>query len=184
MFQNLDHFHQKKQSSPSVGVVGYYTGINQTRPEFPVVENWFFGCVKESRFLGYWKSEFMRINDFSSSFTYVDNMNFNGIDLQRFGLMRYYLTMHVATQPILQRKKIGHMICLDRSEDGPFKYLFDHNWQIYQATENLCDRPFRLQSPAAGTRGKKIYAPTSTRVGSRVYQVLPTAITVVDTGSG
>jgi hypothetical protein len=147
LFQNLDYFHEKQQLSPSVEVVGYYTGINQTRPEYPVIESWFFGCVKESRFVGYWKSEFMRINHFSTSFTYVENMHINGIDLQNLGWMRYYLAIHVAAQSILQRKNLGYMISLDRAEDGPFAYLFDYNWDMHRATEQLCLRPFCLHSP-------------------------------------
>jgi hypothetical protein len=158
MFDSLDYFHQKQQSSPSIEVVGYYTGINQTRPEYPVIESWFFGCVKESTFVGYWKAEFMRINDFSSSFTYVENVNFNGIDLQNLGWMRYYLAILVAAQSILQRKKISHMISVDRAEDGPFKYPSDYNWDMRRATEELCERPFRLYSPFIKftSKGRKV----------------------------
>jgi hypothetical protein len=158
MFDNLDYFHEKQQSSPSVEVVGYHTGINQTKPEFPVIENWFFGCVKKSTFVGLWKSEFMRINDFSSSFTYVENMKCNGIDLQRLGSLRYYLSMHVAAQSVLQRKQTSHMICLDRAEDGPFKYLHDHNWNMCRATTELYLRPYRMHSPFIKftSKGRKV----------------------------
>jgi hypothetical protein len=158
MFENLDYFHEKQQSSPSIEVVGYYTGINQTRPQFPVIESWFFGCVKESTFVRCWKSEFMRINDFYSSVTYVENMNCNGIDLQNLGLSRYYLAIHVAAQSVLQRKKTSHMICLDRAEDGPFKYLADHNWDMCRATKELSLHSYRMYSPFIKftSKGRKV----------------------------
>jgi hypothetical protein len=149
MFENLDYFHEKQQSSPSVEVVGYRTSKHETRPEFPMIENWFFGCVQQSVFIGHWKSEFMRINDFSNSILYVENMKMNGINLQNIGYLRYYLSMHVAAQSVIQRKQsITKLLYLDRSEDGPFEYWLKYSWGDKQkAIDRLCHGPFIVHSP-------------------------------------
>jgi hypothetical protein len=150
MTRNLDYYHSKQQLSPLTEVVGYYIDGFTTRSEFPVIESWFIGCVPESRFIGWWKAEFMRINDFSSTVTYVENIRMNGIDLQKIGLYfgRYYLSIHVAAQTILQgRRRSIDLICLDKAEEGPFYYLFRNGWNTVRSMEDLRVRSYQSSCP-------------------------------------
>jgi hypothetical protein len=150
MIRNLDYFHYKQQLHPGVEVVGYYIDAFTTRQEFPVIENWFIGCIQGSRFMGWWKKEFMRINHFSSSLTYVENIRLSGIDLQRIGMYfgRYYLSMHVAAQSVLQgRCRVIDLLCLDKAEDGPFHYLKSHGWNTTRSMDALRDTFYDAPSP-------------------------------------
>jgi hypothetical protein len=156
LFDNLDYYHQKQQLCPQVTeLVGYYLDAFTSRPEFPVIENWFFGCVKDSRLMAAWKAEFMRINQFSSVVTYVENIRMNGIDLQRIGpFVRYYLSMHVAAQSVFQRNKgLVELVSLDRAEDGPLEYLVRHHWNSRISVDNVCQNKFRLSCPFIKLRG-------------------------------
>jgi hypothetical protein len=149
MFQNLDYYHHKQQLSPhTTELVGYYLATKTSRSEYPLIENWFFGCVQGSRFVRQWKTEFMRINQFSSALSYVANVRLCGIDIQMLAFPNYYLSMHVAAQSVLQRHRgVMELLLLERAEDGPFKYLVPHQWKRRPALQFLCENRFTNACP-------------------------------------
>ena len=52
---------------------GFYRGGFTKRPEFPVIENWFFACNKGSPFMKKWRDEFSEISRYASVDDYVDS---------------------------------------------------------------------------------------------------------------
>ena len=83
--------------------IGYYIEESTTRPEYPVIENWFMACVTGSHFMSMWKEEFFKINDFDSPEDYTDSIVDEGVDVQNIRFI-YYLTMHVAAQKVIQNR--------------------------------------------------------------------------------
>ena len=92
--QPLDWVHNGKEFT------GYYKEGNMTRPEYPIIENWFLAAAKDCRFISMWKDEFFKINNYNSIKHYIET---TGVDLQNI-LEREYLTMHVAAQKVLQNQ--------------------------------------------------------------------------------
>ena len=134
LFQSLDVFgrHQQKHQTE---FVGYYLDLFTVDAKFPVIENWFFGCVKNSCFVGHWRNEFMRINQYASAMSYVDHIRLHGIQLGAIPYtMSYYLSMHVAAQVIIQHHKYPMNRCfLQKAEDGPYQYLVMNKWDSKKA---------------------------------------------------
>lgn len=139
MFESLDRFHDRQTATPSTEVVGYYMDGFTTRIEYPVIESWFIGCVKECTFIKLWRDEFMRINDYVSVLSYIEHMKWCGISMQNIGYFAYYLNIHAAAQSVIQRHDTSGIIRLEKAEDGPFKYLVDVNWHSKQAIDRLID---------------------------------------------
>lgn len=138
MFRPLDMFstHQRRLRTE---FVGYYLESFTVDPRFPVIENWFFGCVKHSTFVAQWRDEFMRINTYRSSMTYVDHIRMHGIDLSGIPYhLSYYLSMHVAAQVVIQHHNYPMDRCfLQKAENGPLKYLNTNNWNSKKAVRHL-----------------------------------------------
>jgi hypothetical protein len=129
LFGSLDVFGQQQKRLQSE-YVGYYIDEFTRDEHAPIIENWFFGCVKESTFVGMWRDEFMRINQYSSALAYVDHIRMHGVRFEGIPhFLSYYLSMHVAAQVVIQR----HAYPLDRcflqtAESGPLQYLARNRW--------------------------------------------------------
>ena len=142
MFQTLDVFGQHQQRDKSE-FVGFYLNGFTTDPYTPVIENWFFGCVKGSAFVGMWRDEFMRINDYSSAMAYVDHARLNNIRINGIPyLLSHYLSMHVAAQVVIQHHTypIMERSSLQTAESGPFQYLQTNKWISKEAISWLVSR--------------------------------------------
>lgn len=138
MFQSLEWFRNHQQQTDGVEVVGYYMGAFTTNPKFPVVESWFIGAIKNSVLIRSWTEEFMRINDYVSSFTYIEHMKWCGVSMQNIGFFAYYLAIHAAIQSVMQRRpELTKLLSVRKAEDGPFKYLEDTNWNVEASVLNL-----------------------------------------------
>lgn len=135
MLDSLDYFRDK-QIANKVELVGYYIESFTTLPNYPVIENWFFGCVPHSVFVGLWRDTFMKINLFHQSDKYVDCIRQNNTCLQDIQAPDY-LTMHIAAQDIMQHFPTSALMALDKAEDGPLKYLVDSQWDSLKAIELL-----------------------------------------------
>jgi hypothetical protein len=114
--------------------------IGESKPT-PVIENWFFACVKGSSFMKLWRDEFLQLASYSSNQHYLDSRKDMGVDYANVSNPSY-LTMHVAAQKVLQKNKYPlTQFVLQRSEYGPFKYLVDSNWDSKKGLELACKDP-------------------------------------------
>ena len=122
--------------------VMYYIARNTYIRRYPVIENWFFGAVKGSKFIRELCKEFMSINDYDTVGDYVDEVEQDlEVDLQ--GIVDFddpeYLTMHVSVQKILQIDEFPlNRLKLVKAESEPFKYLKAGHWDAGTALKKLC----------------------------------------------
>jgi len=119
---------------------GFYIDGFTKNKSMPVIENWFFACDKNSRFMKLWRDEFSEIANYSSVEEYVESRKQMGVDFEKITLPNY-LAMHISAQKVLQIDKypIGTLI-LNRAEDGPLKYLSDTNWNSSEAMKLVCKK--------------------------------------------
>jgi hypothetical protein len=134
LFGSLDIFGQHQERLQSE-YVGYYIEGFTRDIRAPIIENWFFGCVKESLFVGLWRDEFMRINQYSSAMAYVDHMRLHNIRIDGIPyFLSYYLSMHAAAQVVIQHHAYPMERCfLQTAESGPFQYLACNHWESKKA---------------------------------------------------
>ena len=142
LFSSLDVLIARQQREKTE-YVGYYIQSFTTCAAFPVIENWFFGCVPKSTFVGRWKNEFLRINQYCTAAAYVDHIRMHGFDISGIPYrLSYYLSMHVAAQVVLQRKPSSRTLCsLDVAEHGPLAYLASNGWKPRRAVQSLASDP-------------------------------------------
>jgi hypothetical protein len=121
--------------------LGYYIDGFTKNQNFPVVENWFFAAVKDSRIIQLWNESFLKMNSFSTVEKYVQWVKNQGVDTQGIDNTTY-LSMHVACQYMLQKmltlQDIKQYMYLEKAEDGPFKYLAKNNWNSWTALHDAC----------------------------------------------
>ena len=120
--------------------IGYYIEASTTNPDYPIIENWFFACVPGCKFVNLWKDTFLLINEFETVDDYVEYIK-KTTDIQNINIP-LYLTQHIAAQYVLQNlmtvEERKSKFYLQKAEDGPFKYLADHGWNIENAYQNMC----------------------------------------------
>jgi hypothetical protein len=140
MFQSLDVFMDRQQHTQAE-FVGYYLDAFTVSDTSPVIENWFFGCVRHSTFVARWKNEFMRINNYRTSVSYVDHIRMHNIVISGIPyFLSYYLSMHVAAQVVLQTVPLSVNSCdlqIAESPLGPLGYLKKCNWDAKVAVRSL-----------------------------------------------
>ncbi len=116
---------------------GFYIDSFTTDKRFPVIESWFLGCNKGSKFMKLWRDEFSELGRYESVEKYVESRK-KIINLQRINDPNY-LAIHVACQKVLQWDEYPmEGIILRRAEDGPFRYLVDTKWNSEKALELAC----------------------------------------------
>lgn len=135
--------------------IGYYLDGFTTDHDYPVIESWFFACVKGCKFMQLWKDAFLSINDFDSVQAYIEYIK-PRTNLQKI-YDPLYLAIHAAAQYVLQnqmsKEEIKENMYLMKAEDGPFKYLVDNDWQNEKAVQSICDTNksdilfYKLRSP-------------------------------------
>jgi len=121
--------------------VGYYIDGMTSNSNYPVIESWFFATVPHGEFITKWKDTFFGITNVDD---FLNDMKEQGVDFQKI-LWPDYLAIHVAAQHVLQKKNADKSVMkLLKAEDGPFKYLFDNDWNSKKAMQRMCeyDSPF------------------------------------------
>ncbi len=122
--ENLDKWLFNKEGEFS----GFYINSFTTKNTFPIIENWFFACNKDSEFMIKWRDEFLNIMNYQSVKEYVESRKKMKVDIQNIKY-RYYLASHISLQKVLQIDKYPiDKLILYKAEDGPFKYLHDTKW--------------------------------------------------------
>ena len=121
-----------------VECICYYLDGFTSRPEFPVIESWFFATVPHGQFIKGWKQAFFSLDTFVTVKDGVDYMRNIGIDLQKISNIEY-LFIHVAAQYVLQTDpNVLRTMRFMKAEDGPYRYLTQNGWDSRKALENLC----------------------------------------------
>jgi hypothetical protein len=121
--------------------IGFNIESKETKPEYPVIENWFMAAPAGSKFIQSWLEIFLKLNDFNTDIDYLTYIESLGIDLQNLSKSGY-LAMHYAVQYVLQKlmtiDEIKRKLYLEKAEDGPFKYLHVNKWDLKKSIEDLC----------------------------------------------
>lgn len=135
---------------PAPEFIGYYIHGMTTRA--PVIENWFYAAPPASPFVRAWRDEFSKIADYPSVSDYVENRRRLGVDISKV-IEPDYLAQHVAAQKVLQIDGYPQdRLFLRRAEDGPFRYLAEHEWDSKAALHAACGNP-SYQTPMMKLRG-------------------------------
>jgi hypothetical protein len=131
--------------------VGFYIGRYSTRPELPLIENWFMASVAGGRFATALAAAFDRALDDGAE-TVLQRLQGEGRrdrvvqaltqDFQR------YLLMHVAAADILDREPALSRLVLLRAEDGPFAWLAQVGWRKRHLFARLALTPAPHRLPA------------------------------------
>lgn len=123
--------------------IGYYLNGFTINPDWPVIESWFFACPPHSTFIKNWKEAFIQINDFNTSKEYINYIKKEDVVLDGISFPEY-LAIHVAAQYVLQKqmskRDIKKNLYLEKAEDGPYRHMVLHNWNIYTGIKSLCDK--------------------------------------------
>lgn len=130
--------HKKKGSD----FIGYYRQGSTTKPEYPVIESWFFACPKDSIFVSKLRDEMLVMNSLENEADYKDHVKGRGVDIQNIP-QPDYLNIYVAAQAVMQTQmttdEIKNKIKVYPSEDGPFKHSVTNNWKPAESVKSLCD---------------------------------------------
>lgn len=122
-----------------VEFVGFY--LSSFTVKSPVIENWFFACVPQSKFMAQWRNEFMSTNMFDHMDDYIASVIAQGVDISGIPVgLRNYLAMHVAAQVVLHGRIIPRtLVLLDAIEPnvGPLYYLQKYKFHSTRALRKL-----------------------------------------------
>lgn len=121
--------------------IGYYRKGVTTRPEYPVIESWFFACPPESKFVSKLRDEMMSMNNLEKESDYKKNIESRGIDIQNIP-QPDYLNVYLSAQAVMQTQmtpeEIRNKIKVYPSEDGPFKHSVTNDWKPVESIKSLC----------------------------------------------
>ena len=122
--------------------IGYYRKGVTTRPDYPVIESWFFGCPKGSQFVSKLRDELGSMNSLEKESDYKENVKQRGVDLQDIP-QPDYLNIYLSAQAVMQTQmtpeEIKRKIHVYPSEDGPFKHSVTNDWEPAAAVKSLCN---------------------------------------------
>ena len=133
-----------EQKTKGFEFFGYYREGSTKKPEYPVIENWFFAAVPDSPFMKKWRDEFEKTGYYDDIKSYIEDVKSKGIDIQDIHYPAY-LTPYVAAQAVMQTQmtpdEIKRKIYVVKSEDGPFKHSVQNNWKEPNSMKWLCEQP-------------------------------------------
>jgi hypothetical protein len=129
--QSLAWVHETQQQT-GCEYVGFYIDRFTTRPDQPIVENWFMAATSDSKFIVELAREFNLAVELGER-TYLNEISAAGklTDIvQRIAPaeMQEYLIMHVAASALLDRERSGYKLALFRAEDTAFGFHSRLRW--------------------------------------------------------
>jgi hypothetical protein len=133
---------------------GFFIQGFTTDKKYPVIESWFFACIKNSPFVKLWKDEFIELSKYANVNEYLESRKKMGVDIQGISCPNY-LAIHVSAQKVMQidNYPLDNFI-LNKAEDGPFKYLVDSGWDSKNALFLACGNS-NYTSPILKLRGSE-----------------------------
>jgi hypothetical protein len=142
MNRSMDYIRDIQQEK-GCEVVGYYLDSFTSKPEYPVIESWFFGCIPNSSFMVNWRDEFFKINTHNSPGDYVDAKRREGVDLQTIKWLEY-LAIHVAAQTVMQTRmtaqEVSQKLHLMKAEDGPLNHVPKNDGDLTKSLREICEK--------------------------------------------
>jgi len=143
------------QKSKGSEFIGYYREGVTTRPDYPVIESWFFANIPGSNFVSKWRDELGVMNTLEKEADYKDHVKARGVDIQDTP-QPDYLNVYLSAQAVMQTQmtpdEIKDTIHVLKSEDGPFEHSASNNWDPAKSVQSLC-----AKSPATLPSLIKIY---------------------------
>ena len=123
----------------NVEFVGFDTPLFMTNDKYPIIENWFLACVPGSRLMEYWNKEVQNIRSFSKVDDYIQSLYDQTVDLQKIPFPEY-LMCHAALMKVFHDYGNNFDTHLINSigDNGPFRYLYVHDWKSKEALKSLC----------------------------------------------
>lgn len=129
------------QKNKGSDFIGYYRHGATTKPEYPVIESWFFACPKGSNFVSKLRDEMMKMNSLENEADYKEHVKSRGVDVQNIP-QPDYLNIYLAAQAVMQTQmttdEIRNKIQVYPSEDGPFRHSVTNNWKPAESVKSLC----------------------------------------------
>jgi hypothetical protein len=133
-----------EQQKRGVEFIGYYREGATTKPEYPIIESWFFACTKGSNFVSKWRDELGVMNTLDKESDYKENVKARGVDIQETP-QPDYLNVYLSAQAVMQTQmtpdEIQRKLYVIPSDDGPFKHSTTNNWDPAKSMRWLCDQP-------------------------------------------
>jgi hypothetical protein len=131
--------------------VGFYIDRYTTRPELPIVENWFMASVPGGGFATALAAAFDRALDEGAE-AVLQRLRAEGRHAQVVQALtedfQRYLLMHVAAADLLDKAPQAHRLALLRAEDGPFAWLAGVGWRKRHLYARLALTPCPSGMPA------------------------------------
>jgi len=147
--QSLDWVHQTQQAQASE-YVGFYIDRFTTRPDQPIVENWFMAARPASPFVGALAAEFDLAITLGEE-AYLASLERQGIRqrvVQGLGPKdQSYLIMHVAAAVVLDRQAQAYRLALTRAEDSAFCFHAALGWRKRHLFARLAMAPCPARLP-------------------------------------
>lgn len=137
---SYDWIHQLQQKYNSE-YVGYYLNsftLKKYLKKSPVIENWFFACIKDSKFVSDWKNEYLLMTTYNNRLEYINDVILFDIDIQKINNPEY-LTMHVSAQKVLQYNNHQYKLVLLEAEEDAYKYLIFNSWNSTTAVKSIIE---------------------------------------------
>lgn len=128
-------------SHPRDELVGFY--FDKFSASYPLVESWFLACKKGSLFMKNWCDEFMSVNTYESIDDYIESIK--NLDIDISGIpprIQNYLCVYISCQKILQENPSKYKIYLEKSEDGPSKFLYDNDFDVEKSMAALLTKKY------------------------------------------
>ena len=123
--------------------ISYYRKWATLKPEWPVIESWFFACGPGCQFVKDWRDELDHMNDLNRVEDYLEDIKRRGIDPQQIP-QPHYLNVYLSAQAVLQTKmtpaEIKKKIYVREADDGPFRHSTRVNWDPPGAMRWLCGK--------------------------------------------
>jgi len=90
-----------EQKNKGSDFIGYYRQGITTKPEYPVIESWFFACPRGSNFVSKMRDELMLMNSLEKEGDYKENVKARGVDIQNIP-QPDYLNIYLSAQAVMQ----------------------------------------------------------------------------------
>lgn len=131
------------QNQSGADFIAYYRDgftISEYKKSAPIIENWFFACVKGSPYVVDWYEEMLRFSQTEKVTDYLDTLLGENISFQNVPPERYdYLVMYIIASSILQKKKRDYKIYLLKSDDTALRHWIMHGFDNAKGAKELIE---------------------------------------------
>jgi hypothetical protein len=90
-----------------------------------------------------WCDEFMSVNTYDSIDEYIASVK--NLDIDISGIPKHiqnYLCVYISCQKVLQENPTQYHIYLEKSEDGPSKFLYDNDFDVDKSMQGLLSKAY------------------------------------------